>query len=336
MTSVFDTPAPSFSIKDAEKIALDHFDISGSAELLVSDRDQNFLVKSTNETFVLKISNSMEHFDVLDMQNKAMQHIHQNNPDIELTFPIVSKAGKKIFQIEKNKIFYQVRLLKYIEGKFLNELKYDSNLLFDLGKFLACIDIALNGFDHVAAHRAFVWNARCTNELYAQIDQNKTDQKMINHYLDLYNSNVLINDQHLAKLVIHNDGNDHNILVNPNGKINGIIDFGDMIYSYRVLEPAVSMAYVAIEKENPLPLIGSLLKGYNKIIPLNIYELKSVVYLMCLRLCISISMSTYRKKLFPKNKYLVISESKARKFLINMLDDDITRWESELTEYVYS
>ena len=165
----------------------------------------------------------MEHFDVLDMQNKAMQHIHQNNPDIELTFPIVSKAGKKIFQVEKNKIFYQVRLLKYIEGKFLNEIKYDSNLLFDLGKFLACLDIALNGFDHVAAHRAFVWNARCTNELYAQIDQNKTDQKMINHYLDLYNSNVLINDQHLAKLVIHNDGNDHNILVNPSGKINGII-----------------------------------------------------------------------------------------------------------------
>ena len=336
MTSVFDTPAPNFSIIDAEKIVLDHFGINGSVELLVSDRDQNFRVKSINEVFVLKISNSMEHIDVLDMQNEAIQYIHQNNPDIELTYPIVSKAGQKIIQIEKNKLFYQVRLLKYVKGEFLNDLKYDSNMLFDLGKFLACLDLALNGFDHVAAHRSFIWNARCTNELSALIDQNKTDQKMINHYLDHYNSHVLINDQHLVKMVIHNDGNDHNILINPSGKINGIIDFGDMIYSYRVLEPAVSMAYVAIEKDNPLPLIGSLLKGYNKIIPLNIYELKSVVYLMCIRLCISISMATYRKKLFPENKYLIISESKARKFLINMLDDDITKWESELTEYVHS
>jgi len=336
VTSVFDTPAPDFSIIDAEKIALDHFGINGSAEPLVSDRDQNFRVKSSNEAFVLKISNSMEHIDVLDMQNEAIQYIHQNNPDIELTYPIVSKAGQKIIQIEKNELSYQVRLLKYVKGEFLNDLKYDSNMLFDLGKFLACLDLALNGFDHVAAHRSFIWNARCTNELSALIDQNKNDQKMINHYLDHYNSHVLINDQHLVKMVIHNDGNDHNILINPSGKINGIIDFGDMIYSYRVLEPAVSMAYVAIEKDNPLPLIGSLLKGYNKIIPLNFYELKSVVYLMCIRLCISISMATYRKKLFPENKYLIISESKARKFLINMLDDDITKWESELTEYVHS
>ena len=52
MTSVFDTPAPGFSIIDAEKIALDHFGINGSAEPLVSDRYQNFRVKSTNEVFV--------------------------------------------------------------------------------------------------------------------------------------------------------------------------------------------------------------------------------------------------------------------------------------------
>ena len=55
---------------------------------------------------------------------------------------------------------------------------------------------------------------------------------------------------------------------------------------------------------------------------------------MCLRLCISISMATYRKKMFPKNKYLIVSESKARNFLINMLDDNISKWENELTEHV--
>ena len=253
-----------------------------------------------------------------------------------MNYPIVSKAGKKIFQIEKNKIFYQVRLLKYIEGKFLNELKYDSNLLFDLGKFLACIDIALNGFDHVAAHRAFVWNARCTNELYAQIDQNKTDQKMINHYLNLYNSNVLINDQHLAKLVIHNDGNDHNILVNPSGKINGIIDFGDMVFSLEAVEPAVCMAYIAMNQETPFELIASLLKGYSLTKALSDKDLESVIYLMCLRMCVTINMSVFRRKLFPENDYISISEDSARNFLTNMREDDIIKWSKNLSEYVRS
>lgn len=336
MTSVFDTPAPNFSIKDAERIASDHFGVNGSAESLVSDRDQNFWIKSPNRNFVLKISNSMEDINVIDMQNEAMQYIYQKTPHIDLTHPIESNSGQKILQIEKNKICYSVRLLRYVDGEFLKDIEYGSDLLFDLGNFLGFLDLALEGYDHPAAHRTFVWNTRCTNELYSQIAQNKTDQKMISHYLDLYNKQVLINDKHLKKMIIHNDGNDQNIIINSSRKIAGIIDFGDMIYSYRVLEPAVSMAYVAIEKDNPLPLIASILKGYNEIMPLNIYELKSVVYLMCLRLCISISMATYRKKMFPKNKYLIVSESKARNFLINMLDDNISKWENELTEHVRS
>ena len=79
MTSVFDTPAPNFSIKDAERIASDHFGVNGSADSLVSDRDQNFLIKSPNRNFVLKISNSMEDINVLDIQNEAMQYIYKND-----------------------------------------------------------------------------------------------------------------------------------------------------------------------------------------------------------------------------------------------------------------
>ena len=106
-----------------------------------------------------------------------------------------------------------------------------------------------------------------------------------------------------------------------------------MIYSYRASEPAVCMAYVAIEEENPFPFIASILKGYNEVNPLNKYELNSIIYLMCIRLCISITMAVYRKKLFPKNEYLIVSEMKSRKFLKNMLDEDLNKWSNRLIEY---
>ena len=223
--------------------------------------------------------------------------------------------------------------MKYINGTFLKDIDYNKNLLFRLGNFLGRFDLALAGYDHPAAHRSFVWNVLSVNELSILINKNRNDKKIINHYLNLFNNEVLSHDDHLQKAIIHNDGNDHNIIINTNGKISGIIDYGDMIYSYRASEPAVCMAYVAIEEENPFPFIASILKGYNEVNPLNKYELNSIIYLMCIRLCISITMAVYRKKLFPKNEYLIVSEMKSRKFLKNMLDEDLNKWSYRLIEY---
>ena len=109
-----------------------------------------------------------------------------------------------------------------------------------------------------------------------------------------------------------------------------------MIYSYSALEPAVCMAYIAIDNKKPFSLIASLLKGYNSTNPLSIFELESVVYLMCLRMCITVNMSVYRKQLFPENDYIAISEQSARKFLLYMMEQDIKQWSVALTDYAKS
>ena len=114
------------------------------------------------------------------------------------------------------------------------------------------------------------------------------------------------------------------------------IDFGDMTFTLKALEPAVSMAYTAISQDNPFELLGSLLKGYNSVQALSKYELEAVMYLMCLRMCVTINMSVYRKKLFPENDYISISENNARRFLRFIRDDDIHQWSNNLCEYVKS
>ena len=74
-TSVFDTPAPLLSKNEAGKIALKYFAIDGTVESLVSDRDQNFKIIDNHQSYILKISNAAEEYDVLDMQNMAMKHL---------------------------------------------------------------------------------------------------------------------------------------------------------------------------------------------------------------------------------------------------------------------
>ena len=53
--SVFSTPPPQYSTFDAEQLAKSKFGINGQANPLSSERDQNFLIQSEEESFILKI-----------------------------------------------------------------------------------------------------------------------------------------------------------------------------------------------------------------------------------------------------------------------------------------
>ena len=136
--------------------------------------------------------------------------------------------------------------------------------------------------------------------------------------------------------MIHNDGNDHNVLMNDKGNACGIIDFGDMIYSYIACEPAVCMSYVALGKEEPLEPIAQVLKGFHEKFLLTSSELLAVIYMVCMRSCITVTMAAYRKKLFPENNYLSVSEDQAWDFLKKMQYEDLHNWSNELVAYAES
>ena len=47
----------------------------------------------------------------------------------------------------------------------------------------------------------------------------------------------------LRSSIIHNDGNDHNIVIDDEGHVAALIDFGDMAYTPLVVELAVTITY---------------------------------------------------------------------------------------------
>ena len=137
-------------------------------------------------------------------------------------------------------------------------------------------------------------------------------------------------------MFIHNDGNDHNILIDKNGFFNGIIDFGDMVYSYRAAEPAICMAYVALVKGGSFSSMANILKGYHSKLPLNNIELEAIAYISLMRLCISVTMAAWRTKLFPSNKYLLISQERAWNYLREMRNEDLELFSKRIVEYAKS
>jgi Ser/Thr protein kinase RdoA (MazF antagonist) len=108
--------------------------------------------------------------------------------------------------------------------------------------------------------------------------------------------------------VIHADANDYNVLVEED-KVVGLIDFGDVVYSYTAGDLAIAIAYVVLGKEDPHAAAAPVIEGYRAEFELTKSELDALWTLVRLRLCMSVCIAAYQQEQQPKNEYLGISQN---------------------------
>jgi len=335
--SVFSTPPPNLSTEEAEDMIFDLYGLKTQATSLDSERDQNFLCTTPdNKQMVLKISNPAENKTILEMQHECMKYIRANNAALQVPWMLVGDGENAIMEYDLQSTTYLVRLAHYLPGLLLTDVSQCGSMLHKLGAFLGHLSLAMRGFNHSAAHRDFPWDIAQTDFIETHKQYVNQHVETIDHFVELYKKIVLPNNTNLRKSVIHNDGNDHNVLANNDGEIVGIIDFGDMVYSFVACEPAVCMAYVALEKNDPLKSIAQVLKGFHEIFPLVDDELRSIIYLICIRCCITVTMASYRKLLFPDNEYISVTENQAWDFLKTMQNENMETCSRQLLTYAKS
>lgn len=318
-----------FSEEDIRKYAQELYGIKATARQLAGELDLNFYLKDERgKEFVFKISNPSKKKEVLDLQNKAIEFISTHNDTI--TCPQVCKtlSGEQISVIrdKKGDRFY-ARMLTYIKGKFLAEIDQSSpKLLYEMGRFIGSMDKTLIDFHHPAAHREIPWDLKSTLQSASRISfiKNPHQRRLVEYFILQFETCVSPWLPSLRSSVIHNDVNDYNILVEKSGsgpeRIVGIIDFGDMVHTYTVFELAITMTYAMFEKDDPLTAASHIVRGYHEILPLTESELEMLFYLIGARLCISVTMSAYRKTVEPDNEYLTISEKPAWALLEKLLE----------------
>ncbi len=340
MFSIFNKPGPKISKKEARIIAREAYGLDLSATMLTSERDQNYLLKEkADPKYVLKISHAAESIDVLEMQHAALAHIFLHDSEMQLPHPVNTLDGELIFRHKatSNENHY-IRMVEYVPGLLMKDLgKQTNGIINDLGSLLGRLDLALRGFEHPATKRSFPWDVAQTEFLITNQDniQSKEDQLIIQHFLQEYEKNIVPISHELNRAVIHNDGNDHNVIINKNNRAHGIIDFGDMVHTYIICESAVCLAYLVINNPDPINLTAELIKAYQKVFPLTELEISVIIYFICLRLCISVTMTAYRKKLFPENKYITVTEDQAWVFLRKMKRVNLQDWSDQAVNKIF-
>ncbi|NNE64676.1 MAG: aminotransferase class III-fold pyridoxal phosphate-dependent enzyme, partial [Gammaproteobacteria bacterium] len=213
-------------------------------------------------------------------------------------------------------------------GKLLSAVKpHFPALLYDLGKTLARLDQTLIDFSHPALDRPLLWKmheAIDTLQDLKPILATDDQRELIEYFEQKFRETVLPVDKQLRRSLIHNDANDNNIIVDRptpwNQTVTSVIDFGDMVNSWTVAEPAIAAAYAMLEKEHPLDSAFQVIKGYNDHNKLTEVETSVLFVLICMRLCISVCICAHQRSLEPHNEYLSISEQPAWALLQKLKD----------------
>ncbi|MBX2874178.1 MAG: aminotransferase class III-fold pyridoxal phosphate-dependent enzyme [Saprospiraceae bacterium] len=332
------SPLKGFTPSDLSHLVHTHFGIEGNISLLPGELDINALLTSTTgEKYMLKIAHKAADQDNIEMQNALMQHLEQKALDLDL--PKVQEAtngASWVLVKDSEGEDRLLRLLSFVEGDLWAKVNPQSaDLLHSLGQAVGKVCKGLLDFDHPAAHRQFKWNL--SDGLWIKDQQELiTDEEqkaMLLYVINMVEEEVNPRKAKVRKSVIYNDANDYNIIVNrklASRKVQGLIDFGDAVYSETVNDIAIAAAYACMGKADPLTAAAQLVQGFNEEVPLQEEELAMIFPLLLLRLAVSVTNSAHNRKAEPENTYLLISEKPAWDLL-----DKLTRISPQLAYYTF-
>ena len=316
-----------------------------SVKTLESYDDKNFCLKGSLRggaptTYTLKLHNGVESKNAaaMEAQNAIMLHLEQHGfcvpaprtdaAGVHTAFTTLSMRGA----IDPPRA-HAVRLLRWVAGVPMNEAKaIDSSTLRACGVYLGRMTAALNGgldgagavFDHAGAHRVHIWDLQNTllSRGFVHAISDAARRATVEGVMAAFETHVAprIAANELRWGVLQADFNDANVILErdaADSPIAGVIDFGDMVYTMRVNEVAIAMAYAMVSTvakdavaagalEGVAECAFALLAGFASVVPLTAAEIDVLPTLVAARLAISVTMGAYSYSKEPENKYLLV------------------------------
>src|SRR5438874_1132986 len=302
--SVLEAPPPRFTAEEIAAIAAELFGLRGVATDLGSERDQTFLIDDGAAGGVMKISNLGEDPAVLDLETKAILHVSRVDPELPVALPRPSVRGDYRPTFEGPDGTHFVRLFERLHGH-AGGPELDDRALFDYGATHARLNLALRGFFHPGAGRNLLWHLQSAAELrpHTSAIPDESRRKLVENALDRFDQRVAPRWPVLRAQVVHGDLNLDNVLLDDQGRIAAIVDFGDVGFSAQVADFAIGLASLLRGRSDDDVFRAARLAidGYQSRIPLEPQELDVLADLVAARLAAIVTISAWRVERYPEN-----------------------------------
>ena len=289
--------------EDAASIAAERWGLRGAVVELGSQQDRNFRIDVPGGPVVLKLANAATERAELDAQHGALAEAAAAGLRVPAVVPSVSGEPVETVEVAGQRLL--VRVLTYVDGTPLLELDtvgVDRCRL--LGETAGSLVSALADFSHPGSLRRSQWDLRVADEVLASLESH-LPHSVRREVLEA--TSVAAERLHavaagLPEQVIHGDLTDDNAVLDGAGTV-GVIDFGDVMVSWRVAELAVTAASVLGKTDDDVSAVLSVVEAFTARTALGDDELRAVWPLVVLRTAVVVASSAEQVAIDGGNDY---------------------------------
>jgi 4-aminobutyrate aminotransferase-like enzyme/Ser/Thr protein kinase RdoA (MazF antagonist) len=315
---VFVEPAPTFSLTGLRTELRRHWDLAeANLTPLDSERDLNVLV---NGRAVLKVSNPAEHADVIDMECRALAHVHASDPALPIPATVPARDGEPIvWLLDDSGRECAARLITFLNGTPLEGKVIDVDLAEQVGAIGARLSVALQGFFHPAAGRSIVWDIR---QMPAVLAGSALADGPFQPLAERV-APALAATLQLPSGVQHADVTLTNVLA-ESGAVTAVIDFGDMHHTAAACDLAVTLTSVLRQAGSDdlgdiTKFVEAVLRGYQRYRLLAHAEVEILGELVIARLITTLAVSAKRREAHRSNYDYITQYDRTSERILRLL-----------------
>ncbi|MGV8737358.1 MAG: aminotransferase [Pseudomonas asiatica] len=302
-------PSPALGEAQAHAVLQTHYGIAGNLSALGSQQDLNFRVDAPQGRFVLKACHGSYAQVELEAQHAALAYLREQGLPVPAVRP--ASDGQMLLALEIDGQPLRMRLLDYIEGQPLTRLKHmEPRLMAELGGLCARLDKALATFDHPGLARTLQWDPQHAQALIQHLLPvlgNAEQRARIERATQLAAEHLAPLVDQLPSQAVHLDITDDNAVwardVERQWQLQGVIDFGDLLRTWRIADLSVTCAALLHHAEgDPLRILPAV-RAYQALNPLSEAELRALWPLVLNRAAVLVLSSEQQLTVDPGNQY---------------------------------
>ena len=304
-------PCPDIGEEVARNVLRHHYGLSGTLKELGSQQDRNFLLDSGKLRYVLKVCHGDYSTCELDAQHAALHHLGCN---LEARVPQVIPAlsGELLLSLNLDGQPVHVRVLSFIDGQSLAHVGHlGQDVVVALGELCARVDQALLSYEHPGLERVLQWDPRhaiaLIKHLLPVID-NADERACLIEAGEQAHRLLLPLIPALPMQPVHLDITEHNVMWARDAawqwRIQGLIDFGDLVTTWRIADLSVTCAALLHHADGDPLYILPAIRAYHAINPLKREELQALWPLIVARSAVLVLSAEQQASVEPENAYI--------------------------------
>jgi 4-aminobutyrate aminotransferase-like enzyme/Ser/Thr protein kinase RdoA (MazF antagonist) len=284
----------------------DHFGLPGVAvRALGGELDQNSAVElSDGSRVVVKVSPPGPDMQHIRWQHELLRLAGSERAlgHVQVPRVIPAHSGDTAVEVDHDGLIRAVSVQSWLDGRMLTELgSHSAGLLTELGVLSARMVRALAAAPRPPVSTGHHWDLLRAPDALAQGIGYVGDPDRIadvRRIVSWFTEAMDVHRPSLPQAVVHHDLNDFNVLARrgPDARhaLYAVLDFADALYTARISELAVAIAYAMLRKPNPLSAAAAVVRGYSSHAEITDAELAALYPMAAARLCVNAVTWTLR------------------------------------------